>query len=46
MNQWYGPKPSESIDELLQQWYGFKPNKSTLSPDENTDAPTSDNGAN
>lgn len=24
MNQWYGPKPSESIDVLIEQWYGFK----------------------
>lgn len=46
MNQWYGPKPSESIDELLQEWYGFKPNKRALSPDVSADAPTSDNGTN
>jgi len=27
MNQWYGPKPQESIDVLIEQWYGFKPSK-------------------
>jgi hypothetical protein len=27
MNQWYGPKPQESVDELIQQWYGFKSGK-------------------
>jgi hypothetical protein len=46
MNQWYGPKPSESINELLQQWYGFKSKGSALSPDVSAEAPTSDNGAN
>jgi len=27
MNQWYGPKPLESVDVLIEQWYGFKPGK-------------------
>jgi hypothetical protein len=31
MNQWYGPKPSESIDVLIEQWYGFKSKQSTQS---------------
>ena len=41
MNQWYGPKPSESIDELLQEWYGFKHKKSALSSNLSADVPTS-----
>ncbi len=46
MNQWYGPQPSESIDELLQQWYGFKSKRSTPSRDISTDTPTADSSAN
>jgi len=46
MDQWYGPKPSESIDELLQEWYGFKPKKGSFSSSINADAPTPDSGGN
>ena len=43
MNQWYGPKPQESVDVLIQQWYGFKPSRGgTLSSDMSNDATTSD----
>ncbi len=43
MNQWYGPKPQESVDVLIQQWYGFKPSRGgTLSSDVSNDTPTSD----
>jgi hypothetical protein len=43
MNQWYGPKPQESVDVLIQQWYGFKPSRGgTLSSDMSNDTPTSD----
>lgn len=42
MNDWYGPKPQESVDELIQQWYGFKSSTSgTASSDISNDAPTS-----
>jgi hypothetical protein len=42
MNQWYGPVPSASIDELIQQWYGFKTSRDgTLSSDVSNDAPMS-----
>jgi hypothetical protein len=27
MNQWYGPKPTASTNELIEQWYGFKSSK-------------------
>jgi hypothetical protein len=40
MNQWYGPKPAESIDALLQQWYGFRSEKSTISSGMNVESPT------
>jgi len=43
MNQWYGPKPQESVEVLIQQWYGFQPSRGgTLSSDMSNDAPTSD----
>jgi hypothetical protein len=42
MNDWYGPKPQESVDVLIQQWYGFKSSTSgTASSDISNDAPTS-----
>ena len=28
LEQWYGPKPQQSIDVLLEQWYGLKPRPS------------------
>jgi hypothetical protein len=41
MDDWYGPKPLATIDELLQQWYGFKSSSSGIaSPDISNDAPT------
>jgi HNH endonuclease len=41
MNQWYGPKPAASIDELIQQWYGFKSSKQgTVSSGMSNNAPT------
>ena len=45
MNQWYGPKPQESVGVLIEQWYGFKPSKGgTLSSGMSTDAPTTNAG--
>src|SRR6266487_4453486 len=42
MNQWYGPKPQESVDVLIGQWYGFKPSKrGTSSSGMSDNAPTS-----
>ena len=45
MNQWYGPKPQESVDVLIGQWYGFKPSKrGTSSSGMSDNAPTSNPG--
>jgi HNH endonuclease len=44
MNQWYGPKPPESVDVLIEQWYGFKPKGGTLSSGMSSDAPTTNTG--
>jgi hypothetical protein len=45
MNQWYGPKPQESVGVLIEQWYGFKPSKGgTLSSGMSSDAPTTNAG--
>ena len=40
MNQWYGPKPQESVDVLIEQWYGFKSKQSTPSSEMPDNAPT------
>jgi hypothetical protein len=40
MNQWYGPKPSASINELLQQWYGFTSRGETVPSDTSNDTST------
>lgn len=42
MNQWYGPKPTESINKLIEQWYGFKSRQSTRSSTMSDNASTSD----
>jgi len=45
MNQWYGPKPQESVDVLIEQWYGFKSSKGgTPSPGMSNNAPTTNPG--
>jgi len=47
MNQWYGPKPQESVNVLIQQWYGFKSSSGgTVSSDVSNDALTSNPGGN
>ena len=45
MNQWYGPKPQESVGVLIERWYGFKSSKGgTLSSGMSSDAPTTNAG--
>jgi hypothetical protein len=45
MNQWYGPKPQESVDVLIEQWYDFKSSKGGIpSSGISNNAPTTNAG--